>query len=436
MNPEDKIKKLIDESKITTDTQTEKRILGNAFEHLDKLKQQKSPSSGLDIWRIIMKNRMVKLTAAAIVIIAILVGMPFLSNSSSGVVLADVLAKVEQASAFMYKMAVDGNIINVTVSNEYGMKWEMDTTNPDTGETVTQQTFLLPDEKRMLTILPEQKTYMEIEYDDDFLARVRKENNDPRLMIKEIMNSQYTMLGRSNIEGIEVVGFQTNDPAVVEGFTENVNLILWVDIDTWLPVRADIEIIINELSTVSITIDDYQWDIPVVASDFEPIIPEDFSSLTSDAFEMVNSSEEAALDGLKLIAELTGQYPKKLNFMDLIQYFFNLREQGIRNNEGLLDSSMTLQEEMMNPSMKAKHLEKAMQVLVSFQSLGVFYSMLEQDKKDPMYYGESVGPNNTEAVLMRWKVSDNQYRVVFGDLSTLDVTAEELAELEEPLLQQ
>jgi hypothetical protein len=310
------------------------------------------------------------------------------------------------------------------------MKWEMDTTNPDTGETVTQQTFLLPDEKIMFTILPEQKKYMEMGYDDEFLSRVRKENNDPRIMIKEIMNSQYTMLGRSIIEGIEVVGFQTDDPVVVEGLTEDVNLILWVDIETWLPVRADIEIIINELVTVSITIDDYQWDIPVVASDFEPIIPEDFSSLTSDAVEMVDSSEEAALDSLKLIAELTGQYPEKLNLMDLIQYFFDLREQGIRNNEGLLDSSMTLQEEIMNPSTKAKHLAKAMQVFGSFQSLGVFYSTLVEEKKDPMYYGESVGPDDTEAVLIRWNVSDNQYRVIFGDLSAGNFSEEELAELE------
>jgi hypothetical protein len=282
----------------------------------------------------------------------------------------------------------------------------------------------------MITILPEHKKYMEIEYDDDFLARVRKENNDPRIMIKEIMNGQYKELGRSVIDGREVVGFQTDDPEVVEGLTEDVNLILWVDIDTWLPVFTDIELITNEQVNVSFTIDNYQWDIPVVASDFEPIIPEDFTSLTSDVVEMANSSEEAALDGLKLIAEITGQYPERLNLMDLIQYFFDLREQGIRNNEGLLDSSMTLQEEMMNPSTKTKHIEKAMQVFGTFQSLGVFYSTLVQEQKDPMYYGESVGPNNPEAVLLRWKVSDNQYRVIFGDLSTLDVTTEELAELE------
>jgi hypothetical protein len=35
-----------------------------------------------------------------------------------------------------------------------------------------------------------------------------------------------------------------------------------------------------------------------------------------------------------------------------------------------------------------------------------------------------------EAVLLRWKISDDQYRVIFGDLSAMNVTAEQLAELE------
>ena len=433
MNPEDKIKKLIEESKIKTDAQTEKKILGSAFEYLDKFQKQKTPSPGHNTWRFIMKNRMIKLTAAAIVTIAILAGLPFLSNSSSNIALADVLAKVEQARAFMYEMTTARNIITVTVSNEYGMKWEMDTINPDTGETITQQSFLLPDEKTMITILPEQKKYMEIEYDDDLLTRVRKENNDPRIIITEIMNSQYSMLDRTIIDGKETIGFQTNDPVVVGDIAKDVNLILWVDIDTWLPVCADIEFVTNEQVAVSFTIENYKWDIPVIASDFEPIIPEDFTSLTDNIIETPNSGEEAALDGLKLIAELTGQYPKNLNLIDLMQYFFDLREQGIKNNEGLLDSNMTLQEEMTNPSTKDEHLTKAMQIFGTFQSLGVFYSTLVQEKKEPAYYGDKVSPGDADNVLMRWKVSDNDYRVIFGDLKVETVTYETLIHLEKTL---
>ncbi len=427
MNQEDKIKELIDKSDIMTDAQTEKRILGDA---LEQLKQKYSAGIRPNIWRIVMKNKMTKLIAAAVVIIAILAGLPFLSDDGSGVVLADVLAKVEQARAYMYKMTVMGNVITVTASTEHGIKIDTDTADPETGEIITQQTFILPDEKVMVTILPEQKMYMQMEYDNEFFDKVEKENNDPRIMIKQIMNSQYTELGRSVINDIEVVGFQTNDPAVVESLAEDVNVVLWVDIDTWLPVRTDIEFTTNEQVTISLTINEYQWDIPVIASDFKPVIPEGFTALTNDVVKIPSFNEETAIEGLKLIAEISGQYPKKLNFMDLIQYFFELRDKGIKNNQGLLDSGMTLKEEVANPSIKAEHIQKAMDIFGTFQSLGMFYSTLVQEQKEPMYYGELVGPDDHEAVLLRWKISDEQYRVILGDLSTLNVTAEELAELE------
>ena len=65
--------------------------------------------------------------------------------------------------------------------------------------------------------------------------------------------------------------------------------------------------------------------------------------------------------------------------------------------------------------------------------VGRMYSILEKDGKDPAYYGDKVSAESPDAVLFRWKIDDNTYRVVFGDLSTKDVTAAELAELEDAL---
>lgn len=77
-----------------------------------------------------------------------------------------------------------------------------------------------------------------------------------------------------------------------------------------------------------------------------------------------------------------------------------------------------------------------MDVMRPIQSLGMFYMMLMKDKKEPVYYGETVGPDDVDAVLLRWTVSDSQYRVIFGDLTVADVTTEELNELESSLLKQ
>ena len=53
--------------------------------------------------------------------------------------------------------------------------------------------------------------------------------------------------------------------------------------------------------------------------------------------------------------------------------------------------------------------------------------------KDTAYYGGIVTPKDADKVLLRWKVSDNEYRAIFGDLHTETVTTEKLTELEKDL---
>jgi hypothetical protein len=62
-----------------------------------------------------------------------------------------------------------------------------------------------------------------------------------------------------------------------------------------------------------------------------------------------------------------------------------------------------------------------------------FYNGLQRDKKDPAYYGKTVTPKDADKVLMRWKLSDSEYRVIYGDLHAETVTPEKLAELEKLL---
>ena len=54
---------------------------------------------------------------------------------------------------------------------------------------------------------------------------------------------------------------------------------------------------------------------------------------------------------------------------------------------------------------------------------------LVRQGKDVVYYGNSIDPGDSSAVLMQLKLSDGEYRVVFADGSTTIVNAEELIEL-------
>jgi hypothetical protein len=63
------------------------------------------------------------------------------------------------------------------------------------------------------------------------------------------------------------------------------------------------------------------------------------------------------------------------------------------------------------------------------------YEYLVQTGKDVVYYGDSVDPQDNNAVLIQWKLSDGQYKVIFGDLREKTVSAEELIRLQARMLQ-
>jgi hypothetical protein len=63
------------------------------------------------------------------------------------------------------------------------------------------------------------------------------------------------------------------------------------------------------------------------------------------------------------------------------------------------------------------------------------YEYLTQKGEDVVYYGDNIDPQDSNAVLMHWRLSDGNYRVVFGDLREKTVTAEELIGLQARILQ-
>ncbi|MHC4105524.1 MAG: hypothetical protein ACYSR9_11325, partial [Planctomycetota bacterium] len=172
MKPEDKIKELINKSDVTTSSDADERILADALEHLEKLKQKNSIVERLNIWRTIMKSPITKLTAAAVIIIACVIGLSIWRITSSGIALADVLARVEQVKAFRCKgsFTMTGQTAadkpyqwevrhtNLT-SQEYGTKVSFEEPDPNGGESTFAETYFFPHKKTMIHIRHTEKKY-------------------------------------------------------------------------------------------------------------------------------------------------------------------------------------------------------------------------------------------------------------------------------------
>ncbi len=71
MKPEDKMRRLINNSDVAIGPQSDKRIIGDALAHLERIKQQ-TFSGQPYLWRIVMKNSITRLGFAAAVIFCLL----------------------------------------------------------------------------------------------------------------------------------------------------------------------------------------------------------------------------------------------------------------------------------------------------------------------------------------------------------------------------
>jgi hypothetical protein len=383
------------------------------------------------IWRTIMKSPLTKLAAAAVVVIACLIGLSLWRTTGSGIALADVLARIEQVKAFRYQLrfkiaSQDPNKpysfeirAGCLESQDYGTKSNVEQLDPKGGPSTFIDSYVLPQKKTRIEIRPKEKKYSRTELDEAEVERRQKQHSrrDPRAILKGILECKYESLGRSTLKDIEVEGFQTTDP----NFTTGVEKI-WVDVKTRLPVRFEEDYVSGKMSE-HMAMSDFQWDVPVAPAEFEPVIPDDYTRLAGYMpAKWPPRTEETAITGLKLYADLSGNYPKKLNT--------KFEWSDIEKID--TPAAKRLQEEIKGLSGDDK-ADRIMDVLLPFNGLGRFYAGLQYDKKDPAYYGKTVTPKDADKVLLRWKVSDNEYRVIFGDLHAQTVTAEKLAELEKAL---
>lgn len=382
-----------------------------------------------------MKNPIAKLAIAAVVTVACIVGLFMWRGTGSGVALADVLARIQQVSVYMYQMtatttgqmpggrALDQDMhCTMLISQDLGTKMTMEMTDPNSGQGILQEQYMLPHEKAMVMIMPSQKKYMRMELDDTLFERTQKQNNDPGAMVKQILDCEYESLGRSTIDGVEVEGFQTTDPNYLGSMLGQVDVKIWVDVETQLPVRSEMDMQMGDAVQMHAVIHGFRWDVSVDAAEFDPVIPDDYTTLAGGPMKMPAISEETAIEGLKLCADLTGAYPEKLDMMTLMSQLSNLRDGNEPAAKQLFARDEHLSEE--------QHIKKMMDVMLPIQGIGTFYMTLTQDQKDPAYYGKTVTPDDPDQVLMRWKVSDTEYRVIFGSLHVETVTAAVLAELE------
>ena len=98
MSSAEKIKRLFAKSNVRVNSKVDDKIINDALTAFDKSEKTKSVSAEPNMWRIIMKSRITKLAAAAVIIIAVLVGVHQFSGSidGAGVAWADAIENTKK----------------------------------------------------------------------------------------------------------------------------------------------------------------------------------------------------------------------------------------------------------------------------------------------------------------------------------------------------
>ena len=144
--------------KVTTRADLDKRVLNNVMETLDELEKKESAVIEPNIWRLVMRTRVAKLAAAAVIIIAVTLGMSeFLGPSS--IAWADVVEPLLNARTAVLDIIVGADGNDTVIHDEI-----MDSRIRRTVSNIVGPDIIIDlDQQKMLTLEHDKKTAVTIE---------------------------------------------------------------------------------------------------------------------------------------------------------------------------------------------------------------------------------------------------------------------------------
>jgi hypothetical protein len=231
--------------------------------------------------RAIMRNSYVKLALAALIILAVVLGLAeFLGpGGKSGVVWAQVMEKAAQAPTVVfdtteeYSYPQDRKVvlrIKTCRSTEYGDKSEVYCE----GQLISIH-YWLPRQKVAYQVRADRKQYARTDLSEGEAAWGSQ--NDPRSWLKKALSGKYTKLGRTTINGKAAEGVECK---VGEVAGQDIIMRLWVDVQTNLPVRIEQEglhMFEGQMRPERWVMENFEWDAQLNEDLFEPKIPADYT---------------------------------------------------------------------------------------------------------------------------------------------------------------
>jgi len=360
-------------------------------------------------------NRIGRWAVAAVIAIGVVVGYGTFKGTG-GVSWAAVLERVAAVRAVRYTLTapgVEGMRLEGYQSSDRGIRMDVYLN----GELVNQS-YTLVDKGRFVTLMTGQKQYTEVQLTDALLEEVRRGSGDPKAIVDAFLTGPYTKLGGREIDGVAVEGVESRDAALAAAFLagpmgrlsaaeaqDEVAGRLWVDVATGWPVEMTLDI----AGETQVVVTDFQWEAEIGAEVFALEIPADYRALAQVDMGQLDSGEQM-VEALAYFAKLSGgTYPSQLTPVDIVGEVGAIyKKLAAAGTPPKIDDDM----------------------IIKLKYAATYVRELGDEGKEPVYHGDTVTAADGDKVLLRWKLDDARYRVIFGDLGIEDISSARLAELE------
>lgn len=251
-----------------------------------------------------------------------------------------------------------------------------------------------------------------------FYRKPPQQDNNPyglQNWLETLCNSRLRadrQLGTKEINGKTVRGYEI-DRAKVDPDSFPGSMEIWLDSEN-LPVFIRWDERMGEGRVITVRLEDFRWNIDLDPKLFVPAPPEGYTDATAKPVP-VKDEVPQIVESLRIYSDLSGGSYPQMNRISLPVIWNKLHQMiGI--------TGWTTPEQARS--------EKYARIKAARAGFSKMHD-ISYSNRDAAYYGKTVGPNDKGKVLLRWKLDDGRYEVIFGDLRAETVAADRLRTLEE-----
>jgi outer membrane lipoprotein-sorting protein len=343
----------------------------------------------------IMKSKISKVAAAAVIIIAVLLGISQLGGRGAGAVFASVVEQLHNASTMTYSLVTRTPVEDMPTLR-IGMAFKepgyMRTTTPDGYINVIDWT-----QNRGISIWPVRKQYVDFE--------ASNYQHDPAKGAFAVVERLRTLPCQAD----EVHGEKEIDGRVLQGFRvteESVTHTVWVDPQTRQLVRVEMEY--ADAPGMNTIMTDFQFNVELDDSLFDLTPPEGYAPLEVHA-DVSTVTEQDLIDYLKMWSTWTkdGTFPPTFNPVDLPKVTAEMMKQG-EFGEG-----------------ETSEQQRQAEAMQMYRGI-MFVAQLPADS-NWRYAGENVSYGDADTPVFWYRPEGSEtYRVIYGDLHVEDIAQDYL----------